>query len=970
MNIKKNISIALVIMLVFSLVFPCLVFANAEGEFAGGDGTAEKPYLISTKEHLNNVRNYYRGSTFKLLNDIVFYEEDFQEGGAFYNDGRGFLPIGAGEDVRFEGTLLGDGHSIIGLRQTIEDNGSRAGLFGRTDNIVIKDLTIKDSYFEVKTFKGGFVAIGAFVGQIQGDCEIVNCRNESSINVVKTMMASDGLYVGGIVGDGDVESNVVNLRKLEIKDCSNTGNITVEQLNYGMKSNIGGILGGTNIDKAVVENCHNSGDISVSKVSLTAIGGVAGTAKTIKRCSNTGGIKVEKMDPEPFSVGLSGEPYVGGLSGHADRVEECFNTGNVNVSVDGGLARLNIGGLVGKLEDNMKNSFNAGKVTAECNETYTGGLVGRDATSENITNSYNVGQVIVTTPEGSFRAVGSLLGYSYAEDNTGCYFLSGTCESAKGYGGSAEYDAEVSKTKEEMTKQETFKEYDFETVWTMEGSTEYSYPELKEVKMPGEYAPQTPEKTPLPTEKPTPIPDPTPVLDIPFAGGDGTQANPYKISTTAQLNNVRNHLDAHFMLVNDIVFTEADFEEGGEFYNYGQGFMPIGHWTEDYDWENDPVFTGTFNGNGFAISGLYQKSSSASVSLFGRVRDAKIYDLTIKDSTFIAESNGSCKAAALVAWGWCVSVTNCCIESDVTVKAIGGADATESATAGGIFGYIYEEGSVSLSVNKASVTAERAGTVYAGGLVANGAGSVSVSNSFNEGTILAKSDLGKGDKVYAGGIMAKFMRSDGMFVSNCYNVGTVKAEGASDDSTLTIGGIVGCVDGESAPYFTNCYNAGPLQYGNYEVLNIDPIIGLEDFKIRYMYGEPILTSYTNCYYLNNSTDVEISQREGVNALSSEELKNQESFENWDFEEVWKIDGEYPTLEILDVITKMGDVTLDGKLNSRDLAIMQKMLLSSDEPGVGFQYKSTLAQRILRNINRDNDFNSRDIAMMQKLFLVG
>ena len=43
-----------------------------------------------------------------------------------------------------------------------------------------------------------------------------------------------------------------------------------------------------------------------------------------------------------------------------------------------------------------------------------------------------------------------------------------------------------------------------------------------------------------------------------FLGGNGTEENPYLISNKTHLNNVRNYLDAHFKMVADIEFTEAD----------------------------------------------------------------------------------------------------------------------------------------------------------------------------------------------------------------------------------------------------------------------------------------------------------------------------------------------------------------------------------------------------------------------------
>ena len=67
------------------------------------------------------------------------------------------------------------------------------------------------------------------------------------------------------------------------------------------------------------------------------------------------------------------------------------------------------------------------------------------------------------------------------------------------------------------------------------------------------------------------------------------------IYTKADLDAVRNNLAGNYILMNDIVFTEADFADGGDFYNEGAGWAPIG---------NSPAsssFTGTFDGNGYTI---------------------------------------------------------------------------------------------------------------------------------------------------------------------------------------------------------------------------------------------------------------------------------------------------------------------------------------------------------------------------------
>ena len=78
-----------------------------------------------------------------------------------------------------------------------------------------------------------------------------------------------------------------------------------------------------------------------------------------------------------------------------------------------------------------------------------------------------------------------------------------------------------------------------------------------------------------------------------FAGGDGTEGNPYQVSTAEQLDNVRNYLDAYFIQTADIDLTEAT-AEGGTFYNDGSGWSPIGT-------NRNTPFAGSYDGGGHRI---------------------------------------------------------------------------------------------------------------------------------------------------------------------------------------------------------------------------------------------------------------------------------------------------------------------------------------------------------------------------------
>lgn len=82
------------VMLDSDTVFPAVSDSclTGRGEFAGGSGTSGDPWLISTPEHLNNVRNYleeeHKDKHFEQINTISL---DVYP----WNEGNGWLPIGS-----------------------------------------------------------------------------------------------------------------------------------------------------------------------------------------------------------------------------------------------------------------------------------------------------------------------------------------------------------------------------------------------------------------------------------------------------------------------------------------------------------------------------------------------------------------------------------------------------------------------------------------------------------------------------------------------------------------------------------------------------------------------------------------------------------------------------------------------------------------------------------------------------------
>ena len=153
---------------------------------------------------------------------------------------------------------------------------------------------------------------------------------------------------------------------------------------------------------------------------------------------------------------------------------------------------------------------------------------------------------------------------------------------------------------------------------------------------------------------------------VPFAGGSGTEEDPYQVSTPEQLNEVRNNLDKYFIQINDIDMSEAT-SEGGIYWNDGKGWEPIG----GYDGKGGQ-FEGEYNGGGYSIQGLYGNiSTSAPLALFYQVSKlAVICNLKIINSNLSTSYNSYCSGVAVINMG---TINNCVFSGNIiTATQAGG----------------------------------------------------------------------------------------------------------------------------------------------------------------------------------------------------------------------------------------------------------------------------------------------------------
>lgn len=173
-----------------------------------------------------------------------------------------------------------------------------------------------------------------------------------------------------------------------------------------------------------------------------------------------------------------------------------------------------------------------------------------------------------------------------------------------------------------------------------------------------------------------------------FSGGEGTEAEPYRIEDVADLELISSYLDAHFVQIADIDLSGA----GGE-----TGWEPLG--------SDEFPFTGSYNGDGFTISNVEITNLVAdninNVGLFGVVDGGSLSNMNVESTnTGITGTQGSGILIGELRSG---TVTRC-----HTSGFVSGDTRT-----GGLIGNM-ESGTVHQSSSSATVSPERS---RAGGLI-------------------------------------------------------------------------------------------------------------------------------------------------------------------------------------------------------------------------------------------------------------
>ena len=327
-----------------------------------------------------------------------------------------------------------------------------------------------------------------------------------------------------------------------------------------------------------------------------------------------------------------------------------------------------------------------------------------------------------------------------------------------------------------------------------------------------------------------------------WSGGTGTKNDPYLIGSADDFVKIftdQYYMEAHYKLISDIDFSSIENWNVGSITNY-------------------LAFKGSLDGDNHIISGL--KGNSNVMSLFYNLEGATIINLVFSDINWnIEESGWSSLLANLV---YDSTIKNIIITKNVSITG-------KAYSASGLVATAYNSEFVNIA-NYGSISIDYDFYGRAAGIVGE-AYSSTISRCYNYGNIVATNSN-------VGGIVA-YLGNDTNYssvgsVKNVYNYGNIS-------SNIYSGGIVG--SGNST-LVDSVYNI----FSNNVSDKIGNIVGqahgmvIKNSYYLDLYGEAISLNEDNSSTLVN-----------VMGKSSEQLKNKNTYSNFDFVNIWEISNGYP-----------------------------------------------------------------------------
>lgn len=749
-----------------------------------GTGTLADPYLVATAEDLNNVR-YNLSAHYKQVDNINLCKYD------------NWMPIGAEYDEytdtwynEFIGSYDGGNFNISNLkinRVTLADTGWVQGLFGYVNTpYFLKNINIINANIHCVS-ESGILAGNCYNKGIIDNCHVsgeIHCYQQGTI--------------GGLIGEYISYNGILS-------NCSSYVEIIFNHSLQDYAHEAGGLLGRMQSNMsgqstiAKVLNCYASVNLSVEGI-FSELTNVAGLIGYCDASSKYDSVKIQ--------------------------IENCFCVGDIGLSIN-----KYSGGFIGTIRGRVDiiNCYNACNISG--NEAI-GGFIGniysnQSDASVNISKCFNIG---ITDGNGFVGNVVTGSTFSIID----CYYNSNNPTDLYA----------TPKTTAELKQQATYTNYNFTTIWGIDGIFNDGYPFLRN----------------------------TDIL----------------IYTPQQLNNVRNYLSCSYRQMADIDLSGyANWEPIGVYYT--------------------TPFVGSYNGGNFKITNLsIVPTGDGNWGLFGFIRttgimqNIKIEDAVI-DITDDTHDSYVYFIGSLIGCSYDGEIINC--HTDVIVNITCNDYTKKASEIGGLIGEFEPDNEFSCVKNcTAHTVINNYGNLHntnCGALIGNAWGTGgwydSIPNLIQD---CHATGIMSGD-MYMGGLIG---RGRGVFLERCSAITEILCNdgyssgiaGELDDFTAKdcyaickitcnndpdgIGGFCANAFGDNA--YENCYSV--LEFINNS--GIDPYLSgafIGDYS-----DEP--TSMINCYYDSTVTTLTDTY---ATPKTTTEMKTQSTFVDWDFTTpIWAIDG--------------------------------------------------------------------------------
>lgn len=340
-----------------------------------------------------------------------------------------------------------------------------------------------------------------------------------------------------------------------------------------------------------------------------------------------------------------------------------------------------------------------------------------------------------------------------------------------------------------------------------------------------------------------------------YAGGDGTESNPYQIATAEQLALLAHSVnDEHINYAGQYFVLTADIDLFGVQDQDTLQWVPIGirgSASGDQDDSHHPFF-GTFDGNNHTIYNLYFNDSNQSyVGLFGNVGHCRLRNIKFSNVFIRAYSY----AGALCGFAsYDTFIDNChVLDGEIIVQYV---------NCGGLVGFIktyyhvyYDSYNWSFTDYLSRITNcsnyadiegsyhSTIGTCCYGGIVGGisqyqGASHGHIGNCVNYGSVTGVSGTGG----ICGSVFSTYaISADSITVAGCRNYGDIIPSDQSHNSGAgNMGGIIGVINnGGTIRYCCNSGNIPNASFGTYSEAGFGGIVG------------SVFGSSTRVYYCTN-----------------------------------------------------------------------------------------------------------------------